>query len=294
MQELLRLREELALAEADAAAEEQRTSQSEAAALAALARSESEAAARELEIRASIAAHREQLACRQREASSLRATLEEREALEAQATELRAKLVNAKAWQLHRQLVAAQRDGRAALEALESDVSVATTERQQLDAELSALCADRDRLLLDVTSCVQGKQNAAAQLVAAKRDLAFATLDSEAAQARAARVRLLGGGGAVLSSPHPGASQPEQQQSGNVTAAAPPQRSSSPAAQLQGSDGVDVLAAAEADSAATLAEMRSLLLSLQGHTSAGSTAIASSRGPPISRLPSDSDLAVGL
>lgn len=287
------------MAEAEAAAEEQRTAQAETAAAAAAARAEADAAARELEMRASIAAHREQLAARQREASGLRATLEEREGLEAQAAELRAKLVGAKAWQLHRQLVAAQRDGRAALEALEAEAAAAVAERQQLDAELASLSADRDRLLLEMTACVQSKQAAAAQLIAAKRDLAFATLDSEAAHARAARERLTGGSSAASAGGGGSDGQPAAD-----ALAQPPQAlgppapaSSAPSAQ----PGDDVLSAVEADSAATLAEMRSLLLSLQGHTAAGSTAIAlggptppRASLPPQHPLPADADLAAEM
>lgn len=287
------------MAEAEAAAEEQRTSQSEAAAAAAAARAEADAAARELEMRASIVAHREQLAARQREASGLRATLEEREGLEAQAAELRARLVSAKAWQLHRQLVAAQRDGRAALEALEAEATAAVAERQQLDAELAALSADRDRLLLEMTACVQSKQAAAAQLIAAKRDLAFATLDSEAAHARAARERFTAGN---ASTPGGLDSLAESESLGLTPPPVPLQNAPS------ASPGdADVLSAVEADSAATLAEMRSLLLSLQGHTAAGSTAITLGGSPtpprassalPLAQqqhpLPADADLAAEM
>jgi len=247
-------------------------------------------------MRASIAAHREQLSALQREGSSLRATLEEREALEAQASELRTRLVAAKAWQLHRQLIAAQRDGRAALEALEAEVSAASAERQQLDAELTALSADRDRLLLEVSSCVQSKQSAAAQLVAAKRDLAFATLDSEAAAARSARARLTSGGstGAAPGSALGGADS-------RSTAPPPLAQRSAPASLFAASPSAaardaDVLAAAEADSAATLAEMRSLLLSLQAASSGTQDAHPlPSRGllqhGPPQPLPADADLA---
>ena len=300
-QELARLRGELSLAESDAVAEEQRIAKAEAVTVAAAVRAETEASARELEMRASIAAQRELLATRQREAADLRAMLDEQERLESQAAELRSKLVSAKAWQLHRQLVSAQRDGKAALDALEAEVAAAATERQHLDAELVALSADRDRLLVELTNCTQSKQAAANQLLTAKRDLAFATLDSEAAQARAARVRL-SHSVAVLENSHPTDSLPSLAVTDTGHAVpdlepSPPVTTTTRAPLGSGRlEEVGLLSSVEAESAATLAEMRSLLLSLQGHAAIGNSVISTGSSPrgQQDRLPSEAELAESL
>lgn len=185
--EIARLKEDIEAARRAAEEERARAAAEEAKVQASIVALESEAAAREGALANSVAEVRADIVRAEAEADALRAKIANRDVLLEEVETMKKKLAASKSLGLHKQLVAHSRAHKAASTELETKMNELSERRAGLAVQLGKLREERDALLKELAMLIGSKQDAAAQLLAAKRDVTFLSLEVETAKAKAAR-----------------------------------------------------------------------------------------------------------